>query len=275
MALLLKRLMFQAIKADSTLVGRCLRKPTVQPDLAQPCLTTSTPKLLYLISAKGFSTVGDTRGERKQKRKDAFTNTGRKISERVIRVLDEKGSDLGMMHRADVIRLMDKQDLRLVQRNASSEPPEYQLMTGAQIHQERLRLREQEKAKPKTGPTVTKELILSSNIGQHDLETKSKQIQQWIERKYHVQVTIKRGKDAEQPGSERDEIFNQILQTMPGVATFSSRPKAIRGGTASMCVFRHLSKKEEKAFRESQESQTRDTLSKDDRNSSESDGLSQ
>lgn len=33
-----------------------------------------------------------------------------------------------------------------------------------------------------------------------------------------------------------------------------------------MCVFRHLSKKEEKAYRESQESQRRDTLNKDDGN---------
>lgn len=266
MAVLLTRLMIQTTKIDHNLIGRCFQRHTVKPDPTQLPLTASTPKLLYLISAKGFSTTGDPQVERKQKRRDAFSNTGRKISERVIRVLDEKGMDLGMMHRADVIRLMDKQDLRLVQRNTSSEPPEYQLMTGAQIHQERLKLREQEKAKPKTGPTVTKELIFSSNIGQHDLDTKSKQIQQWIEKNYHVQVTIKRRKDAEQSEEEMEEIFNQILQTMPGIATFSSRPKAIRGGTASMCVFRHLSKKEEKAYRESQESQRRDTLNKDDGN---------
>lgn len=139
------------MKTDGNLLRRCFRRHTVKPDLARPSLTASTPKLLHLISAKGFSTAGDTEGERKQKRRDAFSNTGRKISERVIRVLDEKGVDLGTMHRADVIRLMDKQDLRLVQRNTTSEPPEYQLMTGAQIHQERLRIREQEKAKPKTG----------------------------------------------------------------------------------------------------------------------------
>lgn len=43
-----------------------------------------------------------------------------------------------------------------------------------------------------------------------------------------------------------------------------------------MCVFRHLSKKEEKAYRESQESQRRDTLSKDDDgNSKESDVVCQ
>lgn len=274
MAVLLKRLMLQTTKTDNNFIGRCFRGHTVKTDPAQLSLTAPTPQLLYLVSAKGFSTAGDTQGEKKQKRRDAFSNTGRKISERVIRVLDEKGVDLGTMHRADVIRLMDKQDLRLVQRNTSSEPPEYQLMTGAQIHQERLRLREQEKAKPQTGPTVTKELIFSSNIGQHDLDTKSKQIQQWIEKKYHVQVTIKKRRDAEQSGDETEEVFNRILQTMPGIATFSSRPKAIRGGTASMCVFRHLSKKEEKAYRESLESQRRDTPGKD-RDSNESGVLCQ
>lgn len=49
------------------------------------------------------------------------------------------------------------------------------------------------------GPALTKELTFSSNIGQHDLDTKSKQIQQWIEKKYKVQITIKKGKDVEQP----------------------------------------------------------------------------
>lgn len=151
MAVLLMRLMLQTTKLDHNLIGRCLQRHAVKPDPTQLSLSASTPKLLYLTSAKGFSTAGDPQGERKQKRRDAFSNTGRKISERIIRVLDEKGMDLGMMHRADVIRLMNKQDLRLVQRNTSSEPPEYQLMTGEQIHQERLKLREQEKAKPKTG----------------------------------------------------------------------------------------------------------------------------
>lgn len=145
MALLLKRLTLQ------TSIGRCFRKPIAKPDPAQLSLAASTTKLMHLTFAKGFSSAGDAHSEKRQKRKDAFTNTGRKISERIIRVLDEKGSDLGLMHRADVIRLMDKQDLRLVQRNTSSEPPEYQLMTGAQIHQERLKLREQEKATPKAG----------------------------------------------------------------------------------------------------------------------------
>ena len=49
------------------------------------------------------------------------------------------------------------------------------------------------------GPTLTKELTFSSNIGQHDLDTKNKQIQQWIEKKYKVQITIKKANSADEP----------------------------------------------------------------------------
>nr|XP_004659902.2 translation initiation factor IF-3, mitochondrial [Jaculus jaculus]XP_045010672.1 translation initiation factor IF-3, mitochondrial [Jaculus jaculus]XP_045010673.1 translation initiation factor IF-3, mitochondrial [Jaculus jaculus] len=273
---LLQRLALHTIKTESGRIGGCFGKRIVQKAPAQLSPTASVPRLSDLILAKGFSTLEDTQEEKKKKKKsDAFSNVGRKISERIIRVFDEKGNDLGVMHRANVIRLMDKEDLRLVQRNASTEPPEYQLMTGAQIHQERLKTREQEKAKPKTAPTMTKELTFSSNIGQHDLDTKSKQIQQWIEKQYRVQITIKKGKNADEPQSETDEIFNQILQSMPGIATFSSRPQAVRGGTAFMCVLRHLNKKEEKAYRDSQEAQKRAALNRDKGSDRESDAVCQ
>lgn len=88
---------------------------------------------------------------KKKKNETAFSSVGRKINERIIHVLDEQGNDLGHMHRANVIRLMAERDLRLVKRDASAEPPQYQLLTGAQIHQERLRLREAERAAPKPG----------------------------------------------------------------------------------------------------------------------------
>lgn len=271
-ALLLKKLTLQIIKTESKCIGRCFGKYMVQKTAPAPLsLAAYAPRLTSLIHAKCFSTVEDTQDNRKRKTNSrTLTNTGRKIHARIIRVFDEKGSDLGNMHRAEVIKLMDEQNLRLVQRSESADPPEYQLMTGMQIHQERLRLREQEKSKPKTGPIVTKELIFSSNISQHDLDTKSKQIQQWIEKKYHVQITIKKGKNANEPENKTEEIFHQILQTMPGVATFLSRPQAVRGGRALMCVLRHLSKNKDKEHADSQ-IKKRDTLNKENGNGRDSD----
>ncbi|XP_037655899.1 translation initiation factor IF-3, mitochondrial isoform X2 [Choloepus didactylus] len=268
-ALFLKRLILQTVKTETNCFGRCFGKHIVQKTAPAPLsIIASAPRLSFLTHAKFYSTVEDSQDERKKKQKTetAFSNTGRKISERIIRVIDEHGNDLGSMHRANVIKLLDARDLRLVKRSSSSEPPEYQLMTGLQIHEERLRLREREKAKPKTGPTQIKELTFSSNIGQHDLDTKSKQIQKWIEKKYRVQITIKKGKYVEEPENKMEELFNQILQTMPGMATFSTRPQAIKGGKATMCVLRHLSKKEEDEYRETQGTQKGDVLTKENGN---------
>ncbi|XP_008057345.1 translation initiation factor IF-3, mitochondrial [Carlito syrichta] len=277
-ALFLKRLMLQTLKTESNCIARCFVQQVVRKTPpAQLFPIASAPRLSCLIHAKASSTVTDTQDERKKKKRNdtVFSNTGRKISERIIHVVDENGNDLGHMHRADVIRLLDERHLRLVLRNARVEPPEYQLMTGIQIHQERLRQREIEKARPKARPTLTKEVIFSSNIGQHDLNTKSKQIQQWIEKKHHVQITIKKGKNADEPENKMEEIVHQILQTMPGIATFASRPQAIKGGKAVMCVLRPLSKKEETAYREALETQQRDTLHKDSGSDRESDAWHQ
>ncbi|XP_006832103.1 PREDICTED: translation initiation factor IF-3, mitochondrial [Chrysochloris asiatica] len=239
----LKRLTLHTMKADNN----CMLK--MAPSLRVP----------FLVHAPAFCTDEGAQGARRKvaKTDTALTNIGRKISERIIHVIDEKGQDLGTMHRADVIKLMDRRELRLVKRNASVEPPQYQLMTGLQIHEERMRLREMNKAQPKTGPTLTKELTFSSGIGQHDLDTKSKQIRQWIEKKYQVQVTVRKGRNAAEPDDKMEVILQRILQTLPGIATFSSQPQAVKGGRAMMCVLRPLSPKEERQNQERQEAQAR------------------
>lgn len=143
-ALFLKKLTLQTIKTENCCIRRCLSKYILQGP--------ASPRPPRLIHAKAFSTE-DTQDEstKKKKNETAFSSVGRKINERIIHVLDEQGNDLGHMHRANVIRLMAERDLRLVKRDASAEPPQYQLLTGAQIYQERLRLREAERAAPKPG----------------------------------------------------------------------------------------------------------------------------
>ncbi|KAM6179034.1 translation initiation factor IF-3, mitochondrial [Rhynchocyon petersi] len=255
----LKTLTLRAIKTNNSCIARCLGKHLLQKTRpAQLAVSVPAPSRPCLIRAEAFCTADGAQGATKKVADTTLSNIGRKIGHRIIHVVDENGKDLGSMHRADVIKLMAQRDLRLVQRNASAEPPEYQLMTGLQIHEERMRLREQSRASPKAGPTLIKELTFSSTIGQHDLATKSKQIKQWIEKKYHVQITIKKAKNVEEPDKEIAEIFHQILQTT-GTATFLSKPQAVRGGRAVMGVLRHLSKKEETEVRAAEASQQGDS----------------
>ncbi|NWQ78934.1 IF3M factor, partial [Columbina picui] len=127
------------------------------------------------------------------KRKAAFGSVGRRIPDRILHLINQDGESLGNMHRAEALKLMDQHDLKLVLLRANAEPPVYRLMTGQQIHEEQLKRAEMKKASPKAGMYV-KELSFSSAIAKNDLETKTKQIAQWIEKKYHVKVTIRQAK---------------------------------------------------------------------------------
>ena len=102
-----------------------------------------------------FSTGGDDTEQTaapKKKKPDprghaTISAVGRKIPQREIQVISETGENLGIMHRADVIRVMDEQGLKLVLLSERKDPPVYRLMSGKQIHEEQLKLREKQKAK--------------------------------------------------------------------------------------------------------------------------------
>ncbi|NXC81215.1 IF3M factor, partial [Cercotrichas coryphoeus] len=129
------------------------------------------------------------------KGKTAFGSVGRRIPYRILHVINQDGESLGNMHRADALRLMDERGLKLVLLRENVEPPVYRLMTGQQIHEEQLKRAEKKKSSPKPGTwVVQKELSFSSAIAKNDLETKTKQIAQWIEKRHHVKVTIRQAK---------------------------------------------------------------------------------
>ncbi|NWI52572.1 IF3M factor, partial [Calyptomena viridis] len=127
------------------------------------------------------------------KRQAAFGSVGRRIPYRILHVISQDGESLGNMHRAEALKLMDQHGLKLVLLRENVDPPVYRLMTGQQIHEEQLKRAEKQKASPKQGMYI-KELSFSSAIAKNDLETKTKQIAQWIEKKYHVKITIRQAK---------------------------------------------------------------------------------
>ncbi|KFP24692.1 hypothetical protein N325_10639, partial [Colius striatus] len=192
------------------------------------------------------------------KRKAAFGSVGRRIPYRILHVISQDGESLGNMHRAEALKLMDKHDLKLVLLQENAEPPVYRLMTGQQIHEEQMRRAEKRKASPKA-VVVQKELSFSSSIAKNDLDTKTKQIAQWIEKKCHVKVTIRQAK-----GSNVDmfTLFDQILETVSEKATYLSKPRAAREGV-SICILRPMSEKELKAHQKA-EQQKDSTVKKDE-----------
>lgn len=94
--------------------------------------------------------VGTKKKTQDPRARATVTAVGRKIPQREIQVISDAGEDMGTMHRADVIRIMDAKGLKLVLLNEHKEPPLYKLMTGKQIHEEQLKLRDKQKSKAGT-----------------------------------------------------------------------------------------------------------------------------
>lgn len=180
--------------------------------------------------------------------RQTVSNVGRKIHHRLLLLLSETGENLGTLHRADVIRMMEEKQLKLVAVNERADPPVFRLMSGKQIHEEQMKLRE--KMKSKTGPVQVKELTLSSDIGSGDLSTKLRQISSWLDKKHHVRVTLRASNyryassDDEQPLDKGLEVTLSKLAMLYG---YVSPPRVIKDGRAASCVIRPPTEKEKRA----------------------------
>lgn len=210
----------------------------------------------------------------KKKKQDAQTHAtisavGRKIPQRQIHVISDTGESLGTMHRADAIRIMDEKGLKLVLVSEREDPPVYKLMSGKQIHEEQLKLREKQKAK--AAPVQVKELTFSSGIASHDLSTKLKQVESWLEKKHHVRVTLRSGRG--HSATNLDTTLDQMVQQIGVMVGFVSKPKVIRDGQAAMCILRPPSAKElsQKEKNKPSASQSADSASKATQNKTETD----
>ncbi|CAG5928371.1 unnamed protein product [Menidia menidia] len=184
---------------------------------------------------------------RKKKKKEqdprahtTLNSVGRKIPQREIQVIGEAGENLGVMHRADVIRVMEEKGLKLVLLSEHRDPAVYQLMSGKQIHEEQLKLREKNKAK--AAPVQVKELTFSAGIASHDLATKLKQVESWLEKKHHVRITLRAERG--QNNANLDATLEQMVEQMDVMLGFVSKPKVVRDGQAAVCILRPPSAKE-------------------------------
>ncbi|KAF4113698.1 translation initiation factor IF-3, mitochondrial [Onychostoma macrolepis] len=231
------------LRPISLVTSRMARSPpTLRPACSCHIVSPSLCMSLSTDTESGSTSVTDSQKETKKldpRARVTFGSVGRKIGQRHIKLLGEDGEEMGTMHRADVIRLMDETGLRLVAINDNCDPPLYRLMKGKQIHEEQMKLRDTQKAKK--GLVQSKELTFSSDISLHDLDTKLRQVVSWLEKNNHVRLTIRAGSDG---GTPVDKVLTQMVEDISVPVGFVSKPSVVRGGRAATCVLRLASAKE-------------------------------
>ncbi len=120
-----------------------------------------------------------------------------------LRVVDEDGSQLGVMRTADALRLAQERGLDLVEVAPLASPPVARLLDFGQYKYE-LTKREKE-AKRRQRSVTFKEVRLKPKIGQGDFDTKVRRAIEFLEEGDRVKVTVQfRGRELTHPQIGRD-----------------------------------------------------------------------
>lgn len=207
-----------------------------------------TRKGLLAVDVKSYSTAEEDVAKKPHTKKvnlnarKVIGHVGRIIPYKIIQVLSKDGKDMGKMLKRDVIRIMEKENLKLVSVSQTADPPVYKLLTGKELHEEQLKLREQQKQSTSPGPVQIKEMSFLASISQHDLDVKRKQLTHWIEKKHHVRITVLNSRTVN--GPDKLVVLQQIIESMVDCATCMVQPKERKDGRAMICVLRPLSDKE-------------------------------
>lgn len=148
----LKKLLDLAGRKEVNSITRYIASFTMQPEkntaIAQIWLKAVRDKKDSY--SRAFCTKVIEEKKKKKNAREIFESVGRRIPYNKIQLIDENGEDMGEMHRANVLHIMDERGMNLVLLSEKTDPPKYRLMTGKQIYEERLKIRD-EKAIPKAG----------------------------------------------------------------------------------------------------------------------------
>ena len=111
------------------------------------------------------------------------------IRDKEVRLIDEKGEQLGIVKIEHALRIADEKELDLVKIVPNANPPVCKIMDYGKARFEQIK-REKEQRRNQT-VVETKEIRLSSTIDTHDMEVKAKNVSKFLAGGDKVKVSIR------------------------------------------------------------------------------------
>lgn len=137
---------------------------------------------------------------------DDKTRVNQMIRARQIRVVDEKGEQLGIMTPFEALRIAEERELDLVEVAASASPPVCRIMDYGKFKYEQSK--RAKLSKKNQHVIVVKEIKYRPKIDKHDFDFKTNHVREFLEEGNKVKVTIMfRGREMAHP-----EFGREILQ---------------------------------------------------------------
>jgi translation initiation factor IF-3 len=136
------------------------------------------------------------------------------IRAREVRVIGQNGEQLGVMPVPRALQLARDANLDLVEVSPTAQPPVCRLLDYGKFKYEQTRKEREARKSQKT--QALKEIRLRPKIGQHDLEFKTRLIQNFLNDGDKVKVTVNfRGRENAHPELGR-VVFDEVVRRLEG-----------------------------------------------------------
>lgn len=154
------------------------------------------------------------------------------IRDKEVRLVGEDGEQLGVMPVKDAMKLAKEANLDLVKIAPTAKPPVCKIIDYGKYRYELARKEKEAKKKQKT--TDVKEIRLSPNIDENDLNTKATQARKFLMKGDKVKVALRfRGREMAHMGSSK-QILDTFFAKLEDIAIVE-KPAKLEG--RSMIMF--------------------------------------
>ena len=145
------------------------------------------------------------------------------IRDKEIRLIGEDGEQLGIMPTKDALKLAKDANLDLVKIAPTAKPPVCKIIDYGKYRYELAR--KEKEAKKKQKVTEVKEIRLSPNIDDNDLNTKANMARKFISKGDKVKVTLRfRGREMAHTSSSK-VILDSFFALLEDIAVVDKPPK--------------------------------------------------
>lgn len=141
-----------------------------------------------------------------------------------VRLIDEKGEQIGIVSTDDARRRAETAGLDLVEVSPTAEPPVCRILDFGKFKYEQ---RKKEKGGHKSHASGLKELRVRPMIDKHDLEYRIKQGYQFLVEGHKVQVVcVFRGRQMDHP-EHGHRVMAEVAQALAEVGKIESAPRML------------------------------------------------
>ena len=144
-------------------------------------------------------------------------------------VIDDEGTSLGVISRAEALSIAREKELDLIEVAAKAKPPVAKIMSWSKFKYQQDKKRKENKSKG----VEMKEMWFKSFIGEGDLAHKLKKVEDFLDKKHPVKITIKaKGRVGRE---QLYSVLNNVLGKLEGKIEYD-QPAKFYGRDLSLII---------------------------------------